>query len=44
MYCVCMCVCLTYQHKVDIEAENLMAHVHTKVVAEVVSQVGEGSG
>lgn len=42
----CLCVyvhvlCVSYQHKVDVEVKNLVAHIHTEVVAEMVSQVGE---
>lgn len=38
---VCICMCVTYQHKVDVEVKDLVAHVHTEVVAKMVSQVGE---
>ena len=45
--CVCVCVCayecVTYQHEVNVKVKDLVAHVHTEVVAEMVSQVGEGS-
>lgn len=51
LFCVCVCIliyacacrCVIYQHKVDVEVQNLVAHIHTEVVAEMVSQVGEGS-
>ncbi len=33
----------SYQHEVDVEIEDLVTHVHTEVVAEVISQVGERS-
>lgn len=35
-------MCVTHQHKVDVEVEYLVAHVHAEVVAEMVPQVGEG--
>lgn len=35
---------VSYQHQVDVEVQNLVAHVHAEVVAEMVPQVGEGSG
>lgn len=35
-------MCVTYQHEVDVEVQDLVAHVHAEVVAEVVSKVGEG--
>ena len=37
------CTCATHQHEVDVEVEDLVAHVHAEVVAEMVSQVGEGT-
>jgi len=40
----CVCVCVPYQHEVDVEVEDLVAHVYAEVVAEVVSQVGERPG
>lgn len=45
--CVCVCVflciymCVTYQHEVDVEIKDLVAHVDAEVVAEMVPQVGE---
>lgn len=36
-------LCVSYQHKVDVEVKNLVAHIHTEVVAEMVSQVGEST-
>lgn len=33
----------SYQHEVDVEIKDLVTHVHTEVVAEVISQVGERS-
>lgn len=38
---VCICTCVTYQHKVDVEVKDLVAHVDAEVVAEMVSKVGK---
>lgn len=35
-----MCV---YQHEIDVEIKDLVTHVHAVIMAEVISQVGEGS-
>lgn len=35
---------LSYQHEVDVEVEDLVAHVHAVGVGEVIPQVGEGPG
>lgn len=34
-------MCVTYQHEVDVEIKDLVAHVDAEVVAEMVPQVGE---
>lgn len=34
--------CSVYQHEIDVEVEDLVAHIHTEVVAEVIPEVGEG--
>lgn len=34
-------MCVTYQHEVDVEVKDLVAHVDAEVVAEMVSQVGK---
>lgn len=33
---------VAYQHEIDVEVEDLVAHVNAKVVAEVIAEVGEG--
>lgn len=38
---VCVFACVTYQHEVDVEIKDLVAHVDAEVVAEMVPQVGE---
>jgi len=34
----------SYQHEVDVEVEDLVAHVYAVGVGEVVPQVGKGTG
>ncbi len=37
----CIGMCVSYQHEIDVEVQDLVAHVHAEVVAEMVPQVGE---